>query len=213
LPPALAPLRRLSRNLYWTWNADAAELFERIDREAWEQTGHNPVQVLNVVPASRLEELANDEGFLQHLGRVNAGCDADLGRPPLVTVEGTTETDVVAYFSLEFALSESFPNYSGGLGVLAGDHLKAASDLGLGLVGVGLFYHEGYFRQQLSPDGWQLEEYTPLDVASMPVEAVRDANGVQLSVPLPFEGRNVRAVIWKVEVGKTPLYLLDTNIE
>lgn len=213
LPPELEPLRVLSRNLYWTWNSDAAELFERVDREAWRQSGHNPVSLLQRIPRTRFAELAADEGFRAHMDRVHAALTAYLARPPLVEVPGTSQRAVVAYFSLEFALTESFPNYSGGLGVLAGDHLKSASDIGLPLVGVGLFYHEGYFRQQLSPDGWQLEEYTPLDVANMPVDAVLGPDGTQLTVELPFEGREVRAAIWKVAVGKTPLYLLDTNIE
>ena len=213
LPPELETLRALSRNLYWTWNADASDLFERVDRATWERTGHNPVALLQLTPQSRLDELARDEGFRTHLERVGNALQSYLERPPLVTVDGTSERNVIAYFSLEFALTESFPNYSGGLGVLAGDHLKSASDLGLPLVGVGLFYHEGYFRQQLSPDGWQLEEYTPLDAASMPVDAVPGPDGSQLTIDLPFEGREVRAVIWKVAVGKTPLFLLDTNIE
>jgi glycogen phosphorylase len=213
LPPQLEQLRTLSRNLYWTWNADAAALFERIDRDAWQSTGHNPVLLLQQTPTPTWEQLANDDGFLLHFERVNTAFEAYLNRPPLVTVEGTDERRVIAYFSLEFALTESFPNYSGGLGVLAGDHLKSASDLGLPLVGIGLFYHEGYFRQQLSPDGWQLEEYLPLDIATMPVDPVFDAAGKQLTVELPFEGRQVHAAIWRVAVGKTPLYLLDTNIE
>jgi len=212
LPRELEPLRALSRNLYWTWNSDAADLFERIDRNSWQQNNHNPVLLLQRTEHSRFDELAADEGFRSHLDRVNAAFHAYLNRPPLVTVPGINEHQVIAYFSLEFALTESFPNYSGGLGVLAGDHLKSASDLGLPLVGVGLFYHEGYFRQHLSPDGWQMEEYTPLDVASQPVDPVPGPDGAQLTVDLPFEGREVRAAIWKVAVGKTPLYLLDTNI-
>ncbi len=213
LPPELEPLRALSRNLYWTWNVDAAELFERIDRDAWHRTGHNPISLLQQTPRSRFDELASDDGFRTHLDRVSHALQAYLERPPLVTVDGANTREVIAYFSLEFALTESFPNYSGGLGVLAGDHLKSASDVGLPLVGVGLFYHEGYFRQALSPDGWQLEEYTPLDAANMPVDAVIGPDGSQLTIDLPFEGREVRAAIWKVAVGKTPLYLLDTNIE
>ncbi len=213
LPPQLEPLRSLSRNLYWTWNTDTTELFARIDRDAWETSGHNPIQLLQVTPSSRWSELATDDGFLLHLNRASAAFHAYLERPPLVTVEETDDRHVIAYFSLEFALTESFPNYSGGLGVLAGDHLKSASDVGLPLVGVGLLYSEGYFRQELSPDGWQLEEYTPLDMATMPVDPVAAADGRQLTIDLPFEGRTVTAAIWKVAVGKTPLYLLDTNIE
>ena len=213
LPARLENLRNLSRNLYWTWNTDAAALFERIDRDAWQESGHNPVVLLQRTPRETWDQLASDDGFLLHFDRVSAAFEAYLNRPPLMLVEGTSEQQVIAYFSLEFALTESFPNYSGGLGVLAGDHLKSASDLGLPLVGIGLFYHEGYFRQQLSPDGWQLEEYTPLDIATMPVDPVLDGIGRQLTVELPFEGRRVAAAIWRVAVGKVSLYLLDTNIE
>ncbi|HMO55536.1 MAG TPA: alpha-glucan family phosphorylase, partial [Tepidiformaceae bacterium] len=213
LPARLENLRNLSRNLYWTWNTDAAALFERIDRDAWQESGHNPVVLLQRTPRETWDQLASDDGFLLHFDHVSVAFESYLNRPPLMLVEGTSEQQVIAYFSLEFALTESFPNYSGGLGVLAGDHLKSASDLGLPLVGIGLFYHEGYFRQQLSPDGWQLEEYTPLDIATMPVDPVLDGIGRQLTVELPFEGRRVAAAIWRVAVGKVSLYLLDTNIE
>ncbi len=160
LPPAIEPLRRLAHNLHWTWHTDAAALFERMGRDRWEATGHNPVRMLQSATPPELAALANDDGFLLHLNRVANAFDAYMARPPRVTIPGSGERAVVAYFSLEFALTESLPNYSGGLGVLAGDHLKSASDLGLPLVGVGLLYREGYFQQALGPDGWQREEYT-----------------------------------------------------
>lgn len=213
LPPALEPLRRLSENLFWTWNTDAVALFERIDRDAWQATGHNPVRLLQRVPALQWEALADDDGFRQHLERVVDAFDAYMSRPALVQVPGTSEREVIAYFSLEFALAESLPNYSGGLGVLAGDHLKSASDLGIPLVGVGLLYHEGYFRQQLGPDGWQHEEYSAIDLAGQPIKPVHGTKGEPIEVVVPFDGRQVHARVWRLDVGKTPLYLLDTNIE
>ncbi|MCX7616368.1 alpha-glucan family phosphorylase [Tepidiforma sp.] len=213
LPGPLEPLRKLSRNLYWTWNTDAAALFERIDRELWRETDHNPVRLLQLVRQERLHELAEDEGFLEHQRRVAAALEAYLGRAPLLEVEGLEPGDVIAYFSLEFALAECLPNYSGGLGVLAGDHLKSASDLGLPLVGVGLFYHQGYFRQEISPDGWQQEVYLDLDPAALPMAHVVDASGRPVEVAVPFDGREVWAQAWRIDVGKTPLYVLTTNIE
>jgi starch phosphorylase len=213
LPPALEPLRRLSENLFWTWNTDAVALFERIDRDAWQETGHNPVRLLQGVSAHQWEALAGDDGFLRHLERAVNAFDAYMTRPALVQVAGTSAREVIAYFSMEFALTESLPNYSGGLGVLAGDHLKSASDLGIPLVGVGLLYHEGYFRQQLGPDGWQHEEYSDIDLAGQPLKPVRGPKGEAIEVAVPFDGREVYARIWRIDVGKTPLYLLDTNIE
>jgi len=213
LPPALEPLRRLSENLFWTWNTDAVALFERIDRDAWQETGHNPVRLLQGVSVQQWEVLADDDGFRRHLERVVDAFDAYMARPALVQVPGTSERDVIAYFSLEFALAESLPNYSGGLGVLAGDHLKSASDLGIPLVGVGLLYHEGYFRQQLGPDGWQHEDYSVIDLAGQPLKPIHGAKGEPMRVAVPFDGREVYARVWRLDVGKTPLYLLDTNIE
>jgi starch phosphorylase len=214
LPEPLAPLRALSRNLWWTWNTGAAALFGRIDAAAWHQGGHNPVRLLQVVQESRLNELANDSGFLLQLSQTHEAFESYLQRPPRLSVPGIDpRSDVVAYFSLEFALTESLPSYSGGLGVLAGDHLKSASDLGLPLVGVGLLYSEGYFQQVLGPDGWQHEEYSPLDVAAQPLERVRDAGGQELRIAVPFDGRDVLAAVWRLDVGQTPLFLLDSNVE
>lgn len=213
IPPGLEPLRRLAQNLFWTWNTDAASLFERIDRDAWQELGHNPVRLLQSVRSEQWESLAQDEGFRRHLERVAEAFDGYMSRKPLVEVPGTSARNVIAYFSMEFALTESLPNYSGGLGVLAGDHLRSASDLGLPLVGVGLLYHQGYFRQQLAPDGWQHEEYADIELAGQPLRRVRDDDGELLRVRVPFDGRDVHACVWRMDIGKTPLYLLDTNIE
>ena len=213
LPPAIEPLRRLAHNLHWTWHTDAAALFERMGRDRWEATGHNPVRMLQSATPPELAALANDDGFLLHLNRVANAFDAYMARPPRVTIPGSGERAVVAYFSLEFALTESLPNYSGGLGVLAGDHLKSASDLGLPLVGVGLLYREGYFQQALGPDGWQREEYTEIDMAGQPVHPVLDDGGAQVTVAVPFDGRDVVAAVWRIDVGRTPLYVLDTDVE
>lgn len=213
IPQSLARLRSLAMNLYWTWNTDAAALFERLDPDLWQQTSHNPVALLQQVTLEAWERLAADAGFEAHLERVAAAFDTYLARKSLITVEGVTGEAPIAYFSLEFAFTESFPNYSGGLGVLAGDHLKAASDIGLPLVGVGLFYHHGYFHQQLGPDGWQTEEYRPVDPGAQPLSPVEGADGQPLVVMAPLDGREVALRVWRLQVGKVSLFLLDANVE
>jgi starch phosphorylase len=213
LPPNLEPLRAVACNLWWTWNTDAAALFQRIDRERWEATNHNPVRLLQILSPEDFERLSHDNGFLNHLGRVHDALRAYLDAPARLTVPGVSADRVIAYFSLEFALTESLPTYSGGLGVLAGDHLKSASDLGLPLVGVGLLYRQGYFQQVLSPDGWQTEEYNDLDVVDQPLHHVLDETGVPVTVAVPFDGRDVRLQVWRLDVGRVPLFLLDSDID
>lgn len=213
LPERLRGLKQLAANLYWTWNTDAAALFARIDPALWESTKHNPVAMLQRSPTGAWDALAADEGFVAHLDRVCAAFDAYLGRPALQTVQGATPEEPIAYFSLEFALTESFPNYSGGLGVLAGDHLKSASDLGIPLVGVGLLYHLGYFHQRLGPDGWQQEDYRPVDVTLQPLQPMNGPGGQRIRIEVPLDGRRASAEVWRLDVGKIPLYLLDTDIE
>ncbi|MEO6396983.1 MAG: alpha-glucan family phosphorylase, partial [Tepidiformaceae bacterium] len=212
LPESLKALRRLAYNLYWTWNTDAAALFQRIDPESWEKTGHNPVRVLQLASSAALEDLASDPGFRLHLERVDTAFGEYMGRARATDFAGENASDTIAYFSLEFALTESLPNYSGGLGVLAGDHLKSASDLRLPFVGVGLVYHQGYFRQALGADGWQQEEYQRLDLSGQPLTLVRGDQGQALTVSVPFDGRSVFAAIWRLDVGQVPLFLLDTNV-
>jgi len=213
LPAPLAPLRALSRNLFWTWNTNTAALFERLSPELWEETNHNPVSLLQRIDPGILERAASDPGLLDHLAHCRETFERYLSREPLHLIPGVSPAEPVAYFSLEFALTESLPNYSGGLGVLAGDHLKAASDLGLPLVGVGLLYGEGYFRQSLGADGWQHEEYQPIDISEQPLTQVAAANGEALSISIPVDGHRVLAHVWRLDVGKVPLLLLDTDIE
>lgn len=213
LPPVLQPLIEIAENLHWTWNTEARALFARVDPETWDSSAHNALAVIQHASPERLAQLQSDDGFLLQLRRVHEALRAYIARPPQISVPGTSSTEVVAYFSLEFALAESLPNYSGGLGVLAGDHLKSASDLGLPLVGVGLLYGEGYFQQVLAPDGWQHEEYQALDTATQPLMRVRDTHGEPLTVTVPFNGRDVSVAIWRLQVGKVQLILLDTDID
>lgn len=213
LPPALEPLRELAWNLRWTWDTDSVELFRRMSREGWESSGHNPVRLLQILTPQEIDALASDQGFLNQLAAARAAFDHYMHRPPRLPLEQFGPGDVVAYFSLEFALAECIANYSGGLGVLAGDHLKSASDLGLPLAGVGLLYRQGYFVQTLRPDGWQTEEYHDNDFATLPVRLVTGADGRPLTVNVPLDSRQVTAQIWQMAVGQVTLYLLDTNLE
>jgi starch phosphorylase len=207
LPSALAPLERLAMNLRWAWDEQTRDLFRWVDPERWTASMHDPVRLLGLVPRARLEALEKDPGFRRYLDEVSDGLDGYLERPRWFQDRGDTPLRSVAYFSPEFGIAEALPQYSGGLGVLAGDHLKAASDLGVPLTGVGLFYRHGYFRQQLSADGWQQEVYPDLDPYAM---AVKRRDGVRVEVDLA--GTPLVAQVWEAHVGRVALYLLDTDV-
>jgi glycogen phosphorylase len=215
LPPRLEQLRELAYNMRWSWDYETLELFRRLNLDAWEASGHNPVRMLGSLPQSSLEALADDASFLANLRRVAeqfgeymAARNSWFRR----TVPNADALGSIAYFSMEFGISEALPNYSGGLGVLAGDHLKSASDLGLPMVGIGLLYQEGYFRQYLNADGWQGEEYPDNDFYTMPITLVRHRDGSPIIVEVQFPGRAARALVWKAQIGRIPLYLLDSNV-
>ena len=214
IPPMLAPLGELAMNLRWSWDHDTIGLFRRMDRDAWEKSGHNPRLMLGTMDQVRLEELEADEAFLAHMRRVHTSLQEYLQMPGWCARRHPEAAAIrIAYFSAEFGLTECVPNYAGGLGILAGDHLKSASDLGLPLVGVGLAYQTGYFQQYLNADGWQQETYPLNDFYNLPMEPVNGDDGAQLSVAVEFPGRQVHARIWVVRVGRVPLYLLDTNVD
>ena len=214
LPKALAPLERIARNLWFAWHPEAVTLFQRIDRGLWSSTSHNPLLLLSRVEPERLAELAKDEGFVAEMERVEGELALYLKRKPAFTFGLADPFEArVGYFSPEFGLAESVPVYSGGLGILAGDHLKSASDLAIPLVGVGLLYHEGYFRQYLNADGFQQEDYPRADFFHLPIEEVRDAKGQPLRVEVPLANRTVQVAAHRLMVGRVPLYLLDTNLE
>lgn len=215
LPAPLEPLRSLAYNLYWTWNIEATALFRRLDRDLWEASRHNPVLMLGTISQERLQEAAADEGFIAQMQRAVRQFDQYLNEKQTWyrKQRGTAAGECYAYFSAEFGLTDCMPIYSGGLGVLAGDHLKSASDLGLPLVGVGLLYQKGYFAQYLNPDGWQQERYPINDFYNMPLHLERQPDGSELRVQVDYPGRTVQARVWRVQVGRVPLYLLDTNIE
>lgn len=213
LPKEIESLRYIVKNLLWAWDKDTVALFRRLDKDLWESTYHNPVQMLGEITQNRLDEVANDNGFIAHLNRVNDNLKSYLKKSAWFQDKHSDEKDVtIAYFSAEFGLTECLQIYSGGLGVLAGDHLKSASDLGIPLVAVGLNYKEGYFQQYLNTDGWQQERYQNIDYHNQPMELETDKEGNAIKISVTFPGREVYAQIWKIEVGRVKLYVLDTNI-
>jgi starch phosphorylase len=213
IPDSLKDLKVLARNLFWSWNPQFIELFKRIDPVLWAACGHNPVKLIGTVSQSRLEALATNESFLNELKRATDSLQEYLEAPTwFQKVSPGDTTPVIAYFSAEFGLHECLPIYAGGLGILAGDHLKSASDLGIPIVGIGLMYQKGYFRQYLNIDGWQQEAYVENDAFNMPAELVRKSSSRPLTISVEYPGRSVQAQIWSVSVGRLKLYLLDTNI-
>ncbi|MFN8110765.1 MAG: alpha-glucan family phosphorylase [Thermoleophilia bacterium] len=212
LPERLQPLMRLARNLAWTWDPELVSVLRDINPQAYDRSGGNPIAALSNAPAHRLEELALDPVFVARVEAASHRLDALLAAPR--AFEGRRDVpQTIAYFSPEFGVGAALPQYSGGLGVLAGDHLKAASDLGLGIVGVGLFYREGYFRQLLTAAGRQMEEYPDLDPELLPMSPVTNADGtpMRISIAIP-PGRTLHAGVWRVDVGRVPLYLMDSDI-
>ena len=210
----LAALQRIAYNLWWCWEPDAINLFRRMDVDLWKATRHNPVEMLGILQQTTLETLQNDEGFMAHLKMVDEKLTDYMEEKTWFQKNANGSSNMrVAYFSMEFGLHESIPIYSGGLGILAGDHLKSASDLGIPLVGVGLLYRQGYFRQYLNNEGWQQEYYPENDFYNLPLTLERDEKGVPLSIELEFGARKFKVHIWRVQVGRVPFYLLDTNLE
>jgi len=217
LPAQLQPLLEMANNLWWVWHPDAMELFRRLDRDLWDQVYHNPVKMLGIIDQKKLAAAAANDGYRAQLNRVYEAFKTHLketgwfGTNHPDRSDGTTSFQV-AYFSAEFGLHESLPIYSGGLGVLAGDHLKSASEIGLPLVGVGLLYRNGYFQQYLSADGWQQEAYPELDFYNLPIEPMKYADGSPVQVRVDLPENSVFCRVWRSNVGRVPLYLLDTNL-
>ncbi|MBU1002932.1 MAG: alpha-glucan family phosphorylase [Proteobacteria bacterium] len=214
LPKNLRPLWDLAYNFWFAWNDRIVDLFARIDNRMWRASEGNPVAFINMLPQEMLVDLSNDELFLDRMTETVDSLRAYLGSTASsVEFKGRDESQpVVAYFSLEFGITPCLPIYSGGLGILAGDHLKSASDLNVPLVGLGLCYTQGYFRQYLTPDAWQNERYPVYDFEQMPLTEVAHENGEPLRLVLDLRGQAVQVRIWKAAVGRVNLYLMDTNI-
>jgi starch phosphorylase len=214
LPPALEALGELAGNLRWSWHPPTQDLFESIDPELWEKSRHDPVKMLGLVPNDLLSTLAGDKKFLKRLKAARADLTDYLNGPRWYQGLEEGAPQAVAYFSPEFGITAVLPQYSGGLGILAGDHLKSASDLGVPIVGVGLLYRHGYFRQWLSRDGWQQETYPVLDPDGLPLSLLREQDGSAARITIGMPGdEQVVARIWVASVGRVPLLLLDTDIE
>ncbi len=213
LPKRLVRLGELAFNLWWTWQPEAARLFGRLDYDLWERLGHNPIRLLNEIGRARLNQAAKDKDYLALYDALFEKFDAYFTKQSW-TQKAHPEFDKkpVAYFSMEFGLHETLPIYSGGLGVLAGDHLKESSDLGLPLIAVGFMYGQGYFSQRISEDGWQEALNNPLTFEHLPVSLVTK-DGKALTFDIKFPDRTIAVQIWEVRVGRVPLYLLDSNVE
>ncbi len=215
LPEPLAPLGDLSTNLRWSWHPETQDVFAALDPELWRSSGNDPVKTLGAVPATRLRELAGDKKFVRRLDLAHADLEQYLsGDRWFQKQAGADAPRAIAYFSPEYGISSVLPQYSGGLGILAGDHLKTASDLGVPLTGVGLLYRHGYFRQSLSREGWQQETYPVLDPDGLPIALLREPDGTPADVRLSIPGDGeLTARIWVAQVGRVPLLLLDTDVE
>lgn len=214
LPESLRALAEIVWNVAWAWIPDGISLFREIDDRLWEASGHNPRAMLEQVSPHRLAELSSDPEFVRRADRLAAGLHAYLGRPAASEAEQYRQKrggQPVAYFSAEFGLHESLPLYAGGLGILAGDHLKSASDLGLPLIGVGLRYRQGYFRQSLDATGWQVESYTDTPFGQLPIGLLLKNDGTPHCVEVPIRDRTVTLQLWGIRVGRVPLLLLDSD--
>lgn len=228
LPETLRPLVRMAGNLWWTWSGYGGSLFRDIDPQRWDECEHNPLQLLRTAPSERLSQIATDPDYLERIERVVSRFDeymrAKPGTPRSARdgsqmtwarqhLAGATPDRPIAYFCAEYGIHESLHLYAGGLGMLAGDHLKSASDLGIPMVGIGLLYRQGYFRQRINVDGWQEEFYEDEDFGELPLTLIRDETNQPLTVEVPIRSRSVSVQIWRADVGRVPLYLLDTDFE
>ncbi|HJS28960.1 MAG TPA: alpha-glucan family phosphorylase [Anaerolineales bacterium] len=214
LPKRISRLGDLAYNLWWTWNPEAQRLFDRIDRDLWEQAYHNPVQFLKQVPRARLNSVSQDLYFLKSYDRVFQTYDDYLTSQDTWYAQHYPDLSErqIAYFSMEFGLHETLPLYAGGLGVLSGDHLKEASDMGLPMVGIGFLYTRGYVKQRITEDGWQENIDFSLQVGDAPISPLLDSDGNPLKVSISLPDREIHARLWEVRVGRIPLYLMDSDI-
>ena len=215
LPRRINRLDQLAYNLWWTWNPEAERLFQRVDRLLWERVYHNPVRFLQQVNRNRLKSMTQDRYYLDFYDRILRQFDdyLRLNNTWFSREHPDLEQETVAYFSTEFGLHETLPIYAGGLGVLSGDHVKGASDIGLPLVAIGFLYTQGYFSQHISEDGWQEARYTRLKFEELPLLPVLTCEDTPLTISVELSGRTVYARLWEIRVGRIPLYLLDSDVE
>ncbi|HEY2848081.1 MAG TPA: alpha-glucan family phosphorylase, partial [Pyrinomonadaceae bacterium] len=207
LPEALQALDRISRNFYWSWQPDGASLFRDLSPGLWQEVEQNPRVLLKKISDLRLRQRAADPAYVARLNKFSERFDQYLA-----AIDQQPSTVRVAYFCAEYGIHNSLPNYSGGLGILAGDHLKSASDLNVPLVAIGLLYRHGYFRQAIDHQGWQEERYKDVFQSELALESARDESGELVTVTLNIRGRDVMAKAWLARIGRISLYLLDTNL-
>ncbi|MGA8553791.1 MAG: alpha-glucan family phosphorylase [Candidatus Acidiferrales bacterium] len=214
LPERIRGLERLSYNLWWSWHREAREMFPALDLQAWRESGHNPLRMLAILPQETLQNAARDPEFLKSFDAVMAEFDASIAsQTGWFTAQYGTPPSPLAYFSAEYAFHHSLPLYAGGLGVLAGDYIKECSDLAIPMVAVGLIYSRGYLSQKIRDDGWQEDDEKTLDRTYDPVKLVRDARNEPLKVLVPFFNPPVHVLVWRADIGRVPVYLLDTEVE
>ena len=215
IPERIEGLGEIACNLWWSWHPQAREVFRKLDRSLWRSTGHNPVEMLRLLPYHSLVARSENSDYLTAYDAALAAYHAAISSPHTWYEKNHPDklSSLVAYFSLEFAVHSSLPLYAGGLGVLAGDYCKEASDLGIPLVGVGFMYPQGYFHQQISQDGWQNEIYDQLDYSNVAVQRVFQPDGKLLIVPVPLDSVSIYVSAWLVNLGRVKLYLLDTNLD
>lgn len=215
MPASLSRLPELAYNLWWSWTPEARTMFRQLDYPLWRKTNHNPVRMLQEIAPEQLEEIAEDPSFLRLYKKAMMLMDKDMSFAGSWFSESYPEqaNDVIAYFSAEFGLHNSIPIYSGGLGILSGDHAKEASDLGIPLVGIGFLYPQGYFRQHIPNHGWQEAIYDQLDITKAAIQPALDPDGNEIKISVRIGDRDVHARVWHVRVGRTPLYLMDTDVD
>ena len=213
IPERIQRLGELAYNLWWSWNPGGMRLYLQLDRQLWEKVDHNPIAFLHQIEPEKLEAAAQDEYFVEEYNSVLANFDAYMSEENTWYAKEYPQykNDTMAYFSFEFGLHESMPFYAGGLGILSGDHLKEASDLGIPMVGVGFIYKQGYFVQKITEDGWQETSHFHFDFGEMPIISVVDENGKPITISVELPGRNVNARVWMLQVGRVELFLLDSS--
>ena len=215
LPKRIEKLSEISNNLWWSWNTEFLRLLKKMDGDLWEQSGKNPVKFLKHISQERLEAMSKDLGFLKEYDKVVSNFDGYMNSKNTWFAKKYPEekNDLIAYFSAEYGIDETMPIYSGGLGILSGDHLKSASDLGIPLVAVGLLYKNGYFNQKINGYGDQETEYKNIDLYDLPITPVKDSKGEDLTIYVKFPKRRLYLKVWQVNVGRVTLYLLDSDID
>ena len=215
LPKRIENLGKIANNLWWSWNTDFLKLFKQIDIDLWERVGKNPIKFLKLVSQEKLENAVNNQEFLKSYDKINSNFEGYMNNKNTWFSKEypNNKSDLIAYFSAEYGLDEILPIYSGGLGILSGDHLKSASDLGIPLVGVGLFYKNGYFHQKIDGIGRQETEYTAVDESTLPMKVVKDNKGNDLLIFVKFPEGKLYLKVWQINVGRVKLYLLDSDID